>query len=155
RRSGRGGLAVGTRACCLSSFRAGLPLKWVSFVGSTIGQRVPTARACCVRQGLSYIERDGLLRELLAARPGSAGQESTRYTAVASSLRLVLGHWRPSGSMASAARTWRRSSSGPLSSRGAGGAAQVASPKGSTSRLAPSLSSTARWRRLLRRGAGE
>jgi hypothetical protein len=31
--------------------------------------------------------------------------ERTRYTAVASSLRLVLGHWRPSGSTASAVRT--------------------------------------------------
>jgi hypothetical protein len=39
--------------------------------------------------------------------------ERTRYTAVASSPRLVLGHCRPSGSTASAARTWRSSSSGP------------------------------------------
>ena len=68
---------------------------------------------------------------------------------MASSLRLVLGHCRPSGSTASAARTWRSSSSGPLSSSSASSSSQVASWNGSTSRLAPSLSSAARCRFLL------
>jgi hypothetical protein len=80
--------------------------------------------------------------------PGSAGQESTRYTAVASSPRLVLGHWRPSGSVASAARTWRSSSSVPFPSSRASSSSQVASSNRSTRRLAPSLSRTARWRVL-------